>query len=521
MLFTSQEFLFSFLPIVVILYYIIRIFHAHRVSLAFLVGASLLYYAWWDIRFLPLLVFSVIFNYYCAKAIAFYCKRSLFFFGVLVNILLVFYFKYYNFFLSNISNLFQVEFTLSEITLPLALSFFSFQQIAYLADCYKTKTCEKNFFDYSLFVTFFPQLIMGPIVHHAEMLPQFKVAIPRDKILRDFSIGGGLFLIGLFKKLLIADQVAVFSDSVFAAAQSGVNLTFVEAWSGALAYTFQIYFDFSGYTDMAVGSARFFGIHLPINFNSPYKSTNPSDFWTRWHITLSRFLRDYLYFPLGGNRFGILRTLINLLITMLIGGLWHGANWTFVIWGAYHGLLLASYHLIKKLSAVFLIPEIPLFKVIRKYFSMFLTFTLVVMGWVLFRSDSIETALSILKSMTLKNGIYPGFLSNFVSHENIGVSFMNGIIGEPSSCIAWLLFLAVVVFMLPNSMQLAHFFEETISVKESKYVTPGSEPLAITGYPWLLFKGYVLYPMIGFVVLSVSLILYMASDSSPFIYTVF
>ena len=353
------------------------------------------------------------------------------------------------------------------------------------------------------------------------MLPQFKIAIPRDKIFLDFSIGGGLFLIGLFKKLLIADQVAVFSDSVFAAAQSGVNLTFVEAWSGAIAYTFQIYFDFSGYTDMAMGSARFFGIHLPINFNSPYKSTNPSEFWARWHITLSRFLRDYLYFPLGGNRFGILRTLTNLLITMLIGGLWHGANWTFVFWGAFHGLLLASYHLFKKLSSLLLFPEILLFKMIGKYFSMFLTFTLVVMGWVLFRSDSIDTALSILKSMTLKNGIYPEFLSNFVSNENIGASFMNGIIGEPSSCIAWVLFLAVVVFMLPNSMQLAHFFEETISLKERKDVAPGYKPLVITGYPWILFKGYVIYPMIGFIIFGVSLMLYMAPDSSPFIYTIF
>ncbi len=257
--------------------------------------------------------------------------------GILGNLLLLGYFKYADFFISNFNVAVGSNISLLHITLPLAISFFTFQQIAYLVDSYKGKVRKHNFISYTAFVTFFPQLIAGPIVHHSEMMPQFENI--KNKIINKNNIAKGFFIfsLGLFKKVIIADTFAIWTKSGF---DTSLTLNFLEGWATSLSYTFQLYYDFSGYTDMAIGAALFFNIHLPINFNSPYKATDIQDFWRRWHITLSRFLRDYVYIPLGGNRKGNYRTYLNLFLTFLVGGIWHGAGWTFIFWGFLHGVAI-------------------------------------------------------------------------------------------------------------------------------------------------------------------------------------
>lgn len=305
--------------------------------------------------------------------------------GVCFNLGLLGFFKYTDFFLANISRFVLMEFEPLDFALPLGISFFTFQQIAFLVDTYKRKAEEVDFGRYSLFVSFFPQLIAGPIVHHKEMMPQFERPIARRFNAENFSIGLLFFTMGLAKKVLIADSCAPWANAVF---DCQGEISMLEAWVGALAYTMQLYFDFSGYSDMAIGLGKFFNIDLPQNFNSPYKSTSIGDFWRRWHITLGRFLRDYLYIPLGGNRAGRGRWTVNVMLTFLLGGLWHGANWTFVVWGAYHGALLVLGNLWSKLGI-----SLP------RHLAKGLTFLVVLLGWVLFRSESIDKAGKIFTSM--------------------------------------------------------------------------------------------------------------------------
>ncbi|WP_197678983.1 MBOAT family O-acyltransferase [Pseudomonas mandelii] len=269
--------------------------------------------------------------------------------GVISNLLLLCYYKYSNFFLGEVARSTGVHMPTLELVLPLGISFFTFTQIAFLVDAWKGKAQEYNFWHYLLFVTWFPHLIAGPILHHGQMMPQFKDPEIYRIRSRNISIGVALFAVGLGKKLLLADPISTYADPVFHAAATGQAIGPMIAWVGAIAYTLQIYFDFSGYSDMAVGLSMLFGIHLPINFNSPYKARNIIEFWRRWHMTLSQFLRDYLYIPLGGNRKGETRRLVNLMLTMLLGGLWHGANWTFVIWGALHGAYLCINHMFQKI----------------------------------------------------------------------------------------------------------------------------------------------------------------------------
>lgn len=331
----------------------------------------------------------------------------------MVNLSILGYFKYANFFIDNINGVIDQKLYLEPIILPLAISFFNFQQIAYLIDIYRGNTCELNFLHYSLFVTFFPQLIAGPIVNHKEMLPQFAKKETYDIKPQNIAIGLTVFFIGLFKKVVIADNMAIYATPVFEAVEKGYMLTFFEAWEGVLSYTFQIYFDFSGYSDMAIGLGYLFGIHIPLNFHSPYKATNIIDFWRRWHITLSRFLLNYLYIPSGGNRKGNFRRHVNLMITMLLGGLWHGASWTFVTWGGLHGLYLLinhSWKSILKTSGISL-----KYKLLSIHFSRLLTFIAVVVAWVFFRAETFGGASIILKSMVGINGFaFPkSYLSKF------------------------------------------------------------------------------------------------------------
>ena len=324
--------------------------------------------------------------------------------GIALNLLAIAYFKYANFFVDTMNGLAGTGFSIGDIALPLAISFFTFQQIAFLVETYRGQVLETGLAKYVLFVTFFPQLIAGPIVMQRETVPQFKMSVFQSKLALNLSIGLTLFVIGLFKKLVLADGIAPYATNVFALADGGADIPLSMAWSGALAYTFQIYFDFSGYCDMALGLARCFGIRLPINFNSPYKATSIVDFWRRWHLTLSHFLRDYLYIPLGGNRGTKTRRYANLIITMLLGGLWHGASWTFVVWGGLHGCYLMINHAwttARENRGL----EPGSGGAAYRVFAQTLTLLAVVVAWVFFRAETFAGAASILAGMVGLNGL--------------------------------------------------------------------------------------------------------------------
>ena len=410
MLFNSDIFLFVFLPLTLLAYYTLGRFGKIRLAIASLVMASLIYYAWWNPLYLPLILGSMVVNYLIGRAIqrsqaAGATGRTALVSGIVLNLGLLGYFKYANFFVDNINAATGANFELAPILLPLAISFFTFQQIAYLVDVYQRKAQEVDVLRYALFVTFFPQLIAGPIVHHTEMMPQFANKMIGRFELSNLLAGTMIFCIGLFKKVVLADNVAPYASAVFKASLSGDPVDFVTAWTGVLAYTCQIYFDFSGYSDMAIGLGRMFGICLPLNFNSPYKATGIIDFWRRWHMTLSRFLRDYLYIPLGGNRLGPQRRYVNMMVVMLLGGLWHGAGWNFVIWGGLHGAYLGVNHAWRAWRGEAVSHSLP-----ARIGSQALTFLAVVVAWVFFRAESLDSALVILSGMAgLAGGIPLGW----------------------------------------------------------------------------------------------------------------
>jgi len=465
MLFNSYSFIFLFLPVVLLGFHLIGKQGHHRVAIAWLVGASLFFYGWWNPAYLGLMLVSIFFNYGVGVALGGAPKqpnkKPVLIFGVIINLGLLAYFKYANFFVDNLNNVAGTNIVLEQIILPLAISFFTFQQIAYLVDAWRGETREYNFLHYCLFVTFFPQLIAGPIVHHKEMLPQFAKDLVYKLRSKNLAIGLTIFAIGLFKKVVLADGMAVYATPVFDAAEAGVVLTFFEAWGGALAYTFQLYFDFSGYSDMAIGIARMFGIRLPLNFNSPYKATSIIEFWRRWHITLSRFLKDYLYIPLGGSRKGKPRRYANLMITMILGGLWHGAGWTFVLWGALHGFYLIVNH---GWRAIFKGRNKTK---IGSFFAWIITFFSVVVSWVPFRAESMNGAENILAGMTGLHGFsvserligrFGGaeewLLSNGVVFDGF---FHNNVFGSnPYIGVGWIIILLFISVALPNTQQIMH-----------------------------------------------------------------
>ena len=406
-LFNSYAFLLAFLPASVLIFYGLRLAGFERASLLALVLLSVAFYGYWNPRYLLLLVPLTFFNFAIASGVLAYrvqqplAARMLLIAGITTNLGALGYFKYANFFVDNLNSLLKVDIALATIVLPLGISFFTFQKIAFIVDAYRGRVDRLNLLDFSLFVSFFPQLIAGPIVHHAEVLPQFR----RQKCTagRDIVQGATIFAIGLAKKVLIADTVAIYAAPGFDAAANGVGLDPLSAWSAALAYTAQLYFDFSGYSDMAIGAALLFGIRLPVNFASPYKASSIIDFWRRWHITLSRFLREYLYVPMGGNRHGPSRRYVNLLLTMLLGGLWHGAGWTYVVWGALHGAYLVINHGWRTVrERLVWMPRTvgPL----EFHLGQALTFVAVVVGWVCFRSSSIDSAARMLRAMAGANG---------------------------------------------------------------------------------------------------------------------
>lgn len=342
MLFHSQLFLLAFLPVALIGYYGLASRRSARIW--WLIVASFAFYGYWDFRLIPLLAGSIVVNWTLAHTHARFPLRHLVAIGVVLNLALLGLFKYADLAADSAAWLGGWEHRQWPIILPLAISFFTFQQISYLVDLGRGKAPTYRFHEFALYICFFPQLIAGPIVRHNEIIFQFSQAPKRDGLDERLSRGLTMFVVGLGKKVLLADQLGKLADPVFAEAAAGGALSTAEGWIATWAYTFQLYFDFSGYSDMAIGLALMFGFTLPINFDAPYRATSIQDFWRRWHMTLSRFLRDYLYIPLGGNRFGPVRQIAAMVATMLLGGLWHGAAWTFVIWGGLHGLALAVNH---------------------------------------------------------------------------------------------------------------------------------------------------------------------------------
>jgi D-alanyl-lipoteichoic acid acyltransferase DltB (MBOAT superfamily) len=378
-----------------------------------------------------------------------FSKKSILIFGIIINIGLLAYFKYADFFIENFNMVTNLNIESLNLLLPLAISFFTFQQIAYLVDSYKKETKEYDFLNYALFVTFFPQLIAGPIVHHKEMMPQFSNIRNKIKNFRNIALGIFIFSIGLFKKVVIADAFAKWANAGF---DSATVLNLFEAWATSLSYTFQLYFDFSGYTDMAIGIALMFNIKLPINFNSPYKALDIQDFWRRWHITLSRFLKDYVYIPLGGNRLGSFRTYSNLMATFIIGGLWHGAGWTFVFWGFLHGIALVIHRIWQKIGI-----KLP------KIVAWFITFNFINIAWVFFRAKEWEDAIKVIKGMFLGDILFPikfeKYLSDF-TFIHTGEVYQS--IGSETKTTVFILVSFIIIAYFKSSNNLMKNFKPKI-----------------------------------------------------------
>lgn len=395
MLFNSYEFIFLFLPITLIIYFLLNKFNKNMLAKAWLVIASLYFYSYFNKSYLILIVVSILVNYFIGtelnmKTNNIIRRKVLLIFGVLFNLGALGYFKYYDFFIENINYIFKTNFNLLHIMLPLGISFFTFQQLSYVVDSYQRKNLNYDFLSYCLFVTFFPQLIAGPIVLPAEMLPQFENEENKKVNWENMNRGLYMFSIGLAKKVIIADTIAHFANAGFNMMES---LNFAEAWLTSVSYTLQLYFDFSGYCDMAMGIGMMFNIILPINFNSPYKSTNIQEFWRKWHITLGRFMTNYLYIPLGGNKKGEVKTLRNLFVVFLASGIWHGAGWNFVIWGMLHGICILIHRVWKNTG-----------RKLPKLIGWFITINLVNIFWVFFRAENLQNAVKVLRGMADING---------------------------------------------------------------------------------------------------------------------
>lgn len=471
MLFNSHFFIFIFLPICFFGFIALNSRQNRELSLSWLVLCSLFYYAWWNPEYALLIIASMIVNFQIGNSISKAVnnkkrKKFLLITGIAIDLSVIGYYKYTTFLIDTVNTLTGTDFYLYSIVLPLGISFFTFQQIAYLVDAYRDETHEYNFLHYALFVTFFPQLIAGPIVHHKEMLPQFMTGNAGKFDYKNFAVGITIFSIGLFKKVVLADGVAEFATPVFNAAENGESITFLIAWGGALSYTLQLYFDFSGYSDMAIGLARLFGIVLPLNFNSPYKAINIIDFWRRWHMTLSRFLRDYLYFPLGGNRHGTINRYRNLLLTMLLGGLWHGAGWTFVFWGILHGFYLMVNHLWHAVKRTLGWNGQG---VLASFASYTLTFICVVVAWVFFRAESFTSATSIINGMIGSHGIVllPDYVGVAEQLNQLGLPVTTAFDADKIidfKAAKRIFFLLIFAWCLPNTQEIMRHFKPALDI---------------------------------------------------------
>lgn len=431
----------------------------YQLANVFLLGMSLWFYGYFNPYYLWIICASIVGNYLFSRGII-YCtgkkiKKAVTLTGITANVGLIFYYKYLDFFIENVNEAFDLDFTLRHIVLPLGISFFTFQQISYLVDSYRGLTKEYGFIEYALFVAYFPQLIAGPIVLHNETIPQFRNSDKRSINSDNLAKGIYIFALGLFKKVLIADT---FGRAVSWGYGQIDVLSSVDAILVTLAYTLQLYFDFSGYCDMAIGIGSMFNIDIPCNFNSPYKSTSIIEFWDRWHITLNRFLREYIYFPLGGSRKGKIRTYVNIMIVFLVSGLWHGANWTFVVWGAIHGVANC-------LNRLFSRGWEKVFKAVR----WLLTFGFVNFAWIFFRADSLNQACAMINkivcmdSVAISDGLVKNFkLTEFEWLEN-HIDRLANLVQNVPGVYMWLFFAIsfICILLLKNSSEIE--FKPTIA----------------------------------------------------------
>lgn len=500
MLFNSGQFILIFLPLVLTGFFLAGK-SRHYFKVIWLIAASIFFIGYGDSRYLVLIIISIIINYYLALRITKFrhnprLSRSLLTVGVVANLGTLGYFKYAEFIIDNFNAITSSNFTFGTVILPLGISFFTFEQISYLVDAYQGKLVKNTWLTYSFFITFFPYFSAGPIVRQGEIVPQLEEKDSFTFNLENLAVGITFFSIGLFKKLVLADNLASYINVIFASAEASLNLSVIETWSGVIAFGFQLYFDFSGYSDIAIGVARMFGLILPVNFYSPYKSLNIIDFWRTWHISLSNFLRDYLYIPLGGNRFGKFRQYLNLMITMVLGGLWHGASWTFAIWGGLHGLYLVINH-----------SWLNWLKLKEKtvYFSSFywrliahiLTLIAVTLAWVFFRAATLNGTTYLLGSMLGVNAkLIPAEFKNdyllFLGH---------------------ILISTLIIFCLPNTSELMKKYRPNLTTK--KLPSPTGLAKLIT---WQANLGYQVF--LGFLWFGI-LLKFFSAGASQFIYLQF
>ena len=470
MLFNSYAFLFGFLPATFVAY-LLAARVSPRLGSGVLVIASLFFYGWWNPIYVPLLLGSAAFNYAMSRGVVraqAQGRRSVatavLAATIVADLALLGYYKYYGFFLSTINAVTGTELATVALVLPLGISFFTFTQIAFVVDTYRDEAREHDPLYYLLFVTWFPHLIAGPIIHHRETMSQFAKAAAARFSWVDIAAGSAMFTMGLFKKVVLADGIGSYVStanamSAFTKAGVGVPVGFFDGWAAALAYTLQLYFDFSGYSDMAIGLSLGFGVRFPANFNSPYQAVNIIEFWRRWHMTLSRFLRDYLYVPLGGNRRGGFRRYLNLIVTMLIGGLWHGAGWTFVIWGGLHGLFLALNHGWRALRAASG-ADLSRSTLAGRVSGRAVTFGAVVVAWVFFRASTLDAAIGVVKGMAGLNG----FTLLAADRASLGVAgewlAAAGVRFEPALQMSivpvglWIVALLAIAWWMPNSQDI-------------------------------------------------------------------
>ena len=467
MLFSSLEFIFAYLPVVFFGFFALGRISVYLAAV-WLTAASLFFYAWWNPLYLGLLVASAAVNYGSGLALMRISstrpKAILLGGAIAANLATLSYFKYADFFISSVNGAFGADWSPLHVILPLGISFFTFTQIAFLVDVYRGFAREYRFVHYLLFVTYFPHLIAGPVLHHGQMMPQLATPATYRISADNLAVGFTFFAIGLAKKVLIADPFGEFANPVFQFAESGGPPQLIAAWVGTLAFTMQLYFDFSGYSDMAVGLSRLFGIRLPFNFASPYKAPNIIEFWRRWHMTLSQFLRDYLYIPLGGSRAGLGRHYVNILVTMLLGGLWHGASWTYVAWGGLHGAYLIINHAWQHIADGNSPFGARLPAVIPRALSVATTFLCVAVGWVFFRASSFEAANLVLKGLVGLNGVTVPY-SMRPALESLAIEHLasyGGVLNElaalrvtgSGSDFVLLLVIAFTLLALPNTQTL-------------------------------------------------------------------
>ena len=458
MLFNSYIFIFLFFPLTLLGYFGLNHMKLYKPALAFLTGMSLWFYGYNNIYYLALLVISILANYCLVALMSRFQEKSkrriCLLAGILLNIGILFYFKYYDFFIENVNAALKSALPLLHLMLPLGISFYTFQQLSYVIDAYRNECDNYSFLEYAAYVSYFPQLIAGPIVYHSELIPQLRDHANKKLSFRNLSRGLYTFSLGLAKKVLLADTLSKVVTIGYS------NISDLNSFSAAIVmicYSLQIYFDFSGYCDMACGMAYMMNIKLPINFNSPYKAQSVSEFWDRWHMTLTRFFTRYIYIPLGGSRNGRVRTYLNVMIVFLVSGLWHGANWTFIFWGLMHGLLTVIEKAINIASV-----KIP------NFFKTLITFGIITFAWSLFRASSMGDAVLLWRQLLWGGSgpLYRPITEKFQDLIEISLLYRLGL-GHLMNAYPWLMLTAFVMILLIGCFTMKNTQEKAETMKYS------------------------------------------------------